>query len=157
MGFLDRLFGSSGSGGNASSAVPNSPETSSKWTPPWTSNKPVPRGSRPGDPEYTGGVQAGPGQYGSSLWVGAREQFLAGQAMILVVSSWVRYGRFLADKGILEIGFLDGAVFHRPNTDRQEAEMWYSYGSKGSYLWDRILVRGKGNKGRLRCPFYQVR
>ena len=65
-----------------------------------------------------------------------------------VASSDVRAIAYDAERHMLKFRFKDGSEHGYFPYSRGEARILYLTGSKGGFLWDWCLVRGRGNRGR---------
>lgn len=64
--------------------------------------------------------------------------------------SWIQYDQ---DWPRLLIGYLNGRAYAYADVSPQEAAQLLFAPSKGTWIWDHIRVRGKGNARKTRKPF----
>jgi hypothetical protein len=70
-----------------------------------------------------------------------------------VRSSNVSWHQYHADRGVLVIGYLNGSMYAYGSVSEAEAVSLLFATSKGTWVWDHIRVRGKGNGRKTRKPF----
>lgn len=77
--------------------------------------------------------------------------FIYGGAILTVNSSNMDSAQFIRSKNQMIVKFLGGNKFYRvQGVSEQEAIDFVQAESKSGWYWDRILVRGKGNKGKTK-------
>lgn len=72
---------------------------------------------------------------------------------ISAASSNVSWYSYDPGRNVLIIGFLNLSMYAYGNVSEAEAVSLLFAPSKGTWVWDNIRVRGKGNSRRTRKPF----
>lgn len=67
--------------------------------------------------------------------------------------SWIQYDQ---DRNVLQVGYLNLSIYVYGDVNPQEAASMLFAGSKGTWIWDNIRVRGKGNAHLTRKPFARI-
>lgn len=82
------------------------------------------------------------------------DDFLNDQRVVYVHSTNVRAGQYLPDEGKMILEFLDRSFYEYDNISRQEAILFLTAASKGSWVWDTLRIRG--TKYGHRKPYRKV-
>ena len=83
------------------------------------------------------------------------EGFILNQEPLVVNSSNVAMGQYFIEDRKLMIEYLDGSAYMYENISPEEASLFVTMQSKGSFIWDVLWVRG--SKTAHRKPFVKIR
>lgn len=97
---------------------------------------------------------------GEELEQGDADRFVAGQLVLFLdESSWLRYAKYYPEAQELEVGLIAGGPdgvncqgMVASAVGRELAVLFARARSKGTWWWDYVFVRGKGNKGKTQRP-----
>ena len=84
------------------------------------------------------------------------ELFFTRNEILYVSSSNVLWIRYYQDRDVLLIGYRNNAAYAYSGVTATEAASLLFAPSKGTWVWDRIRVRGKGNSRRTRKVFSRL-
>jgi len=83
------------------------------------------------------------------------EHWNSGKHWEHVASSNVDWVNYDSRENVLLVVYLNGKRYAYSHVSPDEADSMMNSDSKGTWLWDNVRVRGKGNSGKTRKPFGQ--